>query len=94
MSDSKKRDFNLLRLESDRFFLRGTMNSYWKRVVAWDKSGCPVEGVGGGGGGGGGRGRDAKLSNFKVFFHCEIPINFCKPSPDPRLSLLVSYSLL
>ena len=43
MSDSKKRDFNLLRLERDRFFLRGTKNSHWKRVVAWEKSGRPVE---------------------------------------------------
>ena len=47
MSDSKKRDSNLLRLEGDRFFLRGTKSSDWKRVVAWDKSGRPVERVGG-----------------------------------------------
>ena len=51
MSDSKKRDLNLLRLESDRFSLRGTKSSYWKRVVAWDKSGRPVEEVRGEGGG-------------------------------------------
>ena len=60
MSDSKKRDFNLLRLESDRFFLRGTKSSLWKRVVAWEKSGRPVEGVEGEAGrekGQGGRGK-------------------------------------
>ena len=51
MSDSKKRDLNLLRLESDRFSLRGTKSSHWKRVVAWDKSGRPVEEVRGEGGG-------------------------------------------
>lgn len=45
MSDSKKRDFNLLRLERDRFFLRGTKSSHWKRVVAWEKSGHSAEGV-------------------------------------------------
>ena len=55
MSDSEKRDFNLLRLESDRFFLRGTKSSHWKRVVAWDKSGPPVQEVRGEGGG------DAKI---------------------------------
>ena len=46
MSDSKKRDFNLLRLERDRFFLTGTKSSHWKRVVAWDKSGRPGRGSG------------------------------------------------
>ena len=55
MSDSKKRDFHLLRLENDRFFLRSTKSSHWKRVVAWDKSGHPVEEVGGEGEG------DAKI---------------------------------
>ena len=61
MSDSKKRDFNLLRLERDRFFLRGTKSSHWKRVVAWDKSGRPGRGSGKGEGergkGEGGRGK-------------------------------------
>ena len=58
MSDSKKRDFNLLRLESDRFFLRGTKSSHWKTVVAWEKSGRPVEGVEGQGGSGKGKRRE------------------------------------
>lgn len=63
MSDSKKRDFNLLRLERDRFFLTGTKSSHWKRVVAWDKSGRPGRGSGKreAGRGKGEGGRDAKI---------------------------------
>ena len=60
MSDSKKRDFNLLRLESDRFFLRGHKELTLEKSGSLGKKWPPLRGGGGWKGKREG-GRDAKI---------------------------------